>query len=52
VLKLSSDANVMRAAEEYGHDPLVGAAAPNYLLRIQRPAEAPGQVRTEVKPKQ
>jgi hypothetical protein len=51
VLKLSPDANVMRAADEYGRDPLISGAAPNYLLRIQRPAEAPGQVRTDVKPK-
>ncbi len=50
VLKLSPDANVLRAAEEYGHDPLVTRAEPNFLLRIERPAEAPGAVRTEVKP--
>ena len=50
MLKLSADANIMRAADEYGHDPLVTSAAPNYLLRIQRPAEAPNQVRTDVKP--
>ena len=49
VLKLSPDANVLRAAEEYGHDALVTRAEPNYLLRIPRAAEAPGAVRTEVK---
>ncbi len=50
VLKLSPDANVMRAAEEYGREPLVSRAEPNFLLRIRRPVEAPGAVRTEVKP--
>jgi hypothetical protein len=48
-LELARDANVVRAAEEYGRDPLVTSAEPNYLLRIDRPAEAPGAVRTEVK---
>ena len=48
-LELARDANVVRAAEEYGRNPLVTQAEPNYLLRIDRPAEAPGAVRTEVK---
>lgn len=50
VLKLSPDANVMRAADEYGREPLIARAEPNFLFRIHRPAEAPGAVRTEVKP--
>jgi hypothetical protein len=47
-LVLARDANVMRAAEEYGREPLVASAEPNYLLRIERPAEEPGTVRTDV----
>lgn len=47
-LRLARDANVLRAAEEYGRDQLVSRAEPNYLLRIRRPAEQPGAVRTEV----
>lgn len=49
-LVLAPDANVVRAAEEYGRDPLVTRAEPNYLLRIDRPAEAPEAVRTDVGP--
>ncbi len=49
-LVLARDANVMRAAEEYGRDPLVARAEPNYLLVIPRPEEAPGSVRTRVGP--
>jgi len=47
-LQLARDANVIRAAEEYGRDPLVSRAEPNYLFRIDRPAEEPETVRTEV----
>jgi hypothetical protein len=47
-LRMAPDTNVLRAAEEYGHDPAITRAEPNYILRIQRPAEAPGAVRTEV----
>jgi hypothetical protein len=47
---LSRDANVLRAAEEYGALPLVLSAEPNYTYRIPRPEEAPGAVRTEVRP--
>lgn len=47
-LVLARDANVVRAAEEYAREPLVAGAEPNYLLRIERPAEAPGAVRTDV----
>ena len=47
-LRLARDANVVRAADEYGRDPLVASAEPNYLLRIERPAEEPGAVRTDV----
>ncbi len=47
-LMLAPDANVVRAAEEYGRDPLVARAEPNYFLRIDRPAEAPDAVRTDV----
>ena len=48
---LAPDANVLRAAEEYGHDPLVTRAEPNYFLRIDRPAEAPDAVRMDVEPR-
>jgi hypothetical protein len=47
-LKIAPDANVFRAAEEYGHDPMVARAEPNYVLRLNRPAEAPNAVRTEL----
>jgi hypothetical protein len=47
-LQLARDANVVRAAQEYGRDPLVSLAEPNYILRIDRPAEAPGAVRMKV----
>ena len=47
-LRLAPDTNVLRAAEEYGHDPAVTRAEPNYILHIQRPAEEPGAVRTDV----
>ena len=49
-LRMSHDANVVRAAEEYGRDPLVSQAEPNYFLRIHRPAEEPGAVRTDANP--
>jgi len=49
-LRLAPDANVLQAAEEYGHDPAVARAEPNYVLRIQRPAEEPNAVRTDVRP--
>jgi len=39
-LKIAPDANVLRAAEDYGRDPLVARAEPNYLLKVRRPAEA------------
>ncbi len=48
-LRLAPDANVMRAVEEYGRDPLVLGAEPNYAFRIPRGAEEPGAVRTGVK---
>ena len=48
-IRLARDANVFRAAEEYGRDPLVREAEPNYLFRIDRPAEEPGAVRTQVR---
>jgi hypothetical protein len=47
-LRIAPDANVFRAAEEYGHDPLVARAEPNYGIRLDRPAEAPNAVRTEL----
>jgi hypothetical protein len=47
-LRLARDANVVRAVEEYGRDPLISSAEPNYLMRIERPAEEPGAVRTGV----
>ena len=49
-LRIARDANVFRAAEEYGHDPLVARAEPNYSLSLDRPAVAPGAVRTELPP--
>ena len=47
-LKIAPDANVFRAAEEYGHDPLISRAEPNYGIRLNRPPEAPNAVRTEL----
>ena len=47
-LRIAPDANVFRAAEEYGHDPMVARAEPNYIIRLDRPAEAPNAVRTEL----
>lgn len=49
-LRIARDANVFRAAEEYGHDPLVARAEPNYGLSLDRAPEAPGAVRTESRP--
>ena len=46
-LKIAPDANVFRAAEDYGRDPLVARAEPNYAFQLKRPPEASG-VRTEV----
>jgi hypothetical protein len=47
-LRIAPDANVFRAAEEYGHEPLVARAEPNYFLSIDRPSVAPDAVRTEL----
>lgn len=47
-LRIAPDANVFRAAEEYGHDPLVARAEPNYVLSLDRAPIAPDAVRTEV----
>ena len=47
-LKIARDANVFRAVEEYGHEPLVARAEPSYSFRLDKPAVAPGAVRTEV----
>ncbi len=47
-LKIARDANVFRAAEEYGKDPLIAKAEPNYSVSLDKPAVAPGAVRTEV----
>jgi len=47
-LRIAPDANVFRAAEEYGHEPLVARAEPNYLLSIDRPPVAPDAVGTEL----
>jgi hypothetical protein len=49
ILRLASDANVFRAVEEYGHDPLVTAVTLNYSYHLPR-AEAPDAVRTQVGP--
>jgi hypothetical protein len=50
-LSLSPDANVLRAAAEYGADPLILWAEPNYTYRILAPQTAPEAVRTEVRPR-
>ncbi len=47
-LTIARDANVFRAVEEYGHDPLVARAEPSYSLQLDKPPVAPGAVRTEV----
>ena len=47
-LRIAPDANVFRAAEEYGHDPKVARAEPNYIFQLNRAPEAPSAVRTEV----
>ena len=47
-LRIAPDANVFRAAEEYGLEPLVARAEPNYFLSIDRPPVAPDAVRTEL----
>jgi len=49
-LKIAPDANVFRAAEEYGHDQMIARAEPNYMYKLDRPAEAPNAVRTELPP--
>jgi hypothetical protein len=49
VLRLAPDANVYRAVEEYGHDPLVAGVTLNYNYHLPR-AEAPDAVRTQVGP--
>jgi hypothetical protein len=49
-LKIAPDANVFRAAEDYGHDPMVARAEPNYIFKLDRPPEAPNAVRTELPP--
>jgi hypothetical protein len=47
-LRIAPDANVFRAAEEYGHDPMVARAEPNYVLSLDRAPVAPDAVRTEL----
>jgi hypothetical protein len=49
ILRLASDANVYRAVDEYGRDPLVAGATLNYSYKLPR-AEAPDAVRTQVGP--
>ena len=49
ILRLAPDANVYRAVEEYGHDPLVAGVTLNYNYHLPR-AEAPDAVRTQVGP--
>jgi hypothetical protein len=49
LLRLAIDANVFRAVEEYGHDPLVAGATLNYEYRLPV-AEAPDAVRTQIGP--
>lgn len=49
ILRLAVDANVFRAVEEYGHDPLVAGATLKYEYRLPG-AEAPDAVRTQVGP--
>ena len=49
ILRLAPDANVYRAVEEYGHDPMVTGVTLNYNYHLPR-AEAPDAVRTQVGP--
>jgi hypothetical protein len=49
-LRLSPDANVLRAADEYARNPLVLGAEPTYEYTIPRAPEAPEAVRTQVGP--
>lgn len=47
-LRIAPDANVFRAADEYGRDPFVARAEPSYALSLDRAPIAPDAVRTEV----
>jgi hypothetical protein len=47
-LRIAPDANVFRAAEEYGHEPLIARAEPNYVLSLDRAPSAPDAVHTEL----
>jgi hypothetical protein len=49
-LSIAPDANVFRAAEEYGHEPMVARAEPDYTFKLDRAPEEPGAVRTDVAP--
>jgi hypothetical protein len=49
ILRLAADANVYRAVEEYGHEPLVTGVTLNYAYRLPG-AQAPDAVRTQVGP--
>ena len=49
ILRIAPDANVFRAVEEYGKDPLVTGTDLHYLYRLP-PPQAPEAVRTKVGP--
>jgi len=49
LLRLAPDANVFRAVDEYGKDPLVAGTEPHYFYRLPA-AEAPGAVRMQTGP--
>jgi hypothetical protein len=49
ILRIASDANVFRAVDEYGKEPLISAADLHYLYRLP-PPQAPDAVRTKVGP--
>ena len=49
VLRLAADANIFRAVDEYGKDPLVASTNLHYLMQLP-PPEAPEAVRTQTGP--
>lgn len=49
LLRLAPDANVFRAVEEYGEDPLVAGTEPHYFFRLPPPL-APDAVRMQTGP--
>jgi len=49
ILRIAPDANVFRALDEYGKDPLVAHADLHYMMRLPAP-QAPEAVRTKTGP--